>query len=265
MEHNLMLNSKSEILPFDVNLSLAAYPRKRFSDAMDMSMSEKPSEPFIGSLSLNHVQLCPQNHGILEDEIIISLREKYPLTQFRLHANVRVMSKRCVSDFSSRKINTHYWENLARASRLLDAPAYTAHAGLRCEASIEDIIAQARQAQDAFGCAVGIEGHYPTPNDTFLVSSWEEYRCVFESGVSYALDLSHLNILAIQSRRMERSLVQEMLACERCIEVHLSGNDGLRDQHKTLLDKPWWWALLPFVHDRATVFSESMQIYTDIK
>jgi hypothetical protein len=242
-----------------INLSLAAYPGLSFHEAMERARAEFPEEPLLGALQVNDVQLCPQNRGVLTPEYADLLLNVYPETRFRLHANVRVLPSRQILDWSSYGQNQPYWDALANMSRHLRANAYTAHAGRRSEASLAEILEYARRAEDIFDCPVGIEGHYPSPNDVFLISSWEEYRTLFESGVKYAVDLSHLNIVAQQSHRYESTLVQEMLACERCIEVHLSGNDGTKDQHRTLNAEPWWWALTAHIHPAAVVFSEGVQ------
>ena len=242
-----------------VNVSLAAYPGMFFHEALEQIRKTPPMEPLLGKLSVAEIQLCPQNRGVMTESYVDHLRETYPDSRLRLHANVRVLPDRYLCDWSNWRADSAYWRTLASVSKRLDAPAYIAHAGRRCEADLPTLFDNVRRAADQFECDVGIEGHFPTVHDTFLVSSWEEYRQLFESGIGYALDLSHLHILAEQSRRRELTLVQEMLACERCVEVHLSGNDGIFDQHHMLVDTPWWWSAMDYVHDGATVFSEGKQ------
>jgi hypothetical protein len=77
-----------------------------------------------------------------------------------------------------------------------------------------------------------------------------------ESGVPYAIDLSHLHILACHSGVRDDALVRDMLACERCIEVHVSANDGRGDWHQICQRPPWWWPLLRHINPKAVVFSE---------
>lgn len=242
-----------------INISLAAYPGCDFLQAMQRATAEAPSEPLLGALSLKETQLCPQNRGVLTLDFAQGLRATYPGTRFRLHANVRVLPTRQIADWSSWDSQSPYWKALAETSQTLQAPAYTAHAGRRSEADLATVLDSARRAQDVFGCPVGIEGHYPTRSDVFLVSNWDEYRTLFESGVPYAVDLSHLHIVAEQSGRYESTLIQEMLASDRCLEVHLSSNDGTKDQHQPLSQEPWWWPLLAYIHDDAIIFSEGVQ------
>lgn len=242
--------------PGRVNVSLAAWPGLTFQDALQAAMHSLPREPLLGPLRLDHIQLCPQNRGVLTPDITSELRRHSPRTHFRVHANVRVLPDRYLYDWCDWDPASSYWTMLASTSRSLDAPAYTAHAGRHDRCTLAQLFDNVRRASDVFGCPAGIEGHYPARGNAFLISDWIQYQALFESGVPYALDLSHLNILTFHSRRCERTLVQEMLACERCIEVHLSANDGLHDQHRVLDREPWWWPLLEHVHDDAVIFSE---------
>ena len=118
-------------------------------------------------------------------------------------------------------------------------------------------------ANPLFGCRVAVEGHYPTRGDVFHIATWAEYAALHESGVDFALDLSHLNIVASHSGVIETNLVREMLASEHCLEVHVSGNDGTRDQHARLTREPWWLSLLGDVHPDAIVFCEAIRRPTD--
>lgn len=242
-----------------VNVSLAAFPRRHFAEAMYLAENGGPTEPYLGALCVGHVQLCPQNSGVLDESLVDSLLSNYTNTRFRLHANVRVLRHRVVSDFATFWQEPGYWRQLAHISRRLGSIGYSAHAGRRDQSTLDQVLDAARRCEDLFGCRVGVEGHYPTPNDTFLISSWREYAALFDSGVNYALDLSHLNIVAAQSGRIETNLVREMLACERCIEVHVSDNDGVRDQHKLLAGEPWWLDLLAYANSGATIFTESVK------
>lgn len=155
-----------------------------------------------------------------------------------------------------------YWfAQVSHLSSLLAAPAYTAHAGRRGKASLTDVLRYTLEAEQLFGIPVGIEGHYPTKHDIWLLSTWAEYQQLLESGVHYALDLSHLHIVANASGYVELNLVRELLASPKCLEVHVSGNDGSADQHHALgLETiPWWWSLLAEVNAEAVLFSEGRQ------
>lgn len=242
-----------------INLSLAAYPRHSALRAMRRATEEKVSEPLIGRLHLDHVQICPQNTGVLTPEVIQELMLYYPHTQFRLHANARVEYKRQVVDLDSFDPMSSYWKRLRAVSFSLRAPAYTAHAGLRANCSLVDVLANTLRAEDFMGIPVGIEGHYPTPRGIYLLDSWTDYKVLLNSGVNYALDLSHLQILAEQTKMYHTGLMRELLSSAHCLEVHVSDNDGRRDSHKLLEQEPWWWPLLKYVHPNAVIFSEGTQ------
>ena len=114
----------------------------------------------------------------------------------------------------------------------------------------------ARRCADLFDVPVAIEGLYPSAREPWLVATWEEYRRLLDSGVPFALDLSHLNILATWSGRLDMGLTAEMLSSERCIEVHVSSNDGRHDQHRRCDAPAWWSPLLSSINPRAMVFTE---------
>lgn len=238
-----------------VHVSLACWPGLRHADAVQR-LAEPPNEPCFGRLSTAHVQLVPQSMGVLDDALVDALRAACPGTRWRLHANVRVLSRHVMADLSGFALHADWFVQAARISRRLEAPAYTAHAGRRSQATLPQMLDNARRCADLFGCPVGVEGHYPSGGDDWLVSSWREYQTVFASGVPYALDLSHLHILASRTGQRETSLVTEMLACERCIEVHVSANDGHGDWHQVCTEPAWWHPLLPHIHPKAVVFSE---------
>lgn len=239
-----------------VHVSLGSYGRLHFRQAIAEMLLQPPSDPLLGRLSTRHVQLCPQNTGRLDAEAAAALRRDFPGVTWRLHANIRVEETLRLVDLCDWQTEPAYFGKVAQVSAALNAPAYTAHAGRRAHASLSEVLQHAREAEQWFGIPVGIEGHYPAPSNPWLLSTWEEYRALLESGVAYALDLSHLHILAVQSGRQELGLTQELLASARCLEVHVSANDGRADQHFPLTAPPWWWPLLASIHPDATVFSE---------
>ncbi|MDE2099864.1 MAG: hypothetical protein KGL39_21605 [Patescibacteria group bacterium] len=246
----------------NVQVSLAAFPGQRHECAAHLAVQLHAagvlSEPAVGPLRVDHLQLVPQSYGVLTPALAEQLRSDHPSVAFRLHANVRVTEDYRVVDLSNMFAPVHepWLHNAAQISQRLGARAYTAHAGYRHQASLAQMLDNARRAADVFGCPVGVEGLYPSPRADYLVSTWVEYRAVFESGVPYAVDLSHLNIVQRAEGRAELSLVREMLASERCIEVHVSSNDGTRDLHQICEEPAWWADLLDHVHPAAVVFSE---------
>jgi len=247
----------------DIHTSLAAWPGIHHEQATSLAFSLADTgalaEPLFGRLSLDHVQLVPQSFGRLTERVAAELREAYPASRFRLHANVRVLKHHRFADLSGYWRHYDWFEQAARVSRQLCAPAYSAHSGMRSEASFAEMIDNARRCEELFEAPVAIEGQYPTRDDRFLVSSWNEYQLLLESGANYAIDLSHLNILAHQSGRREKALIAEMLSCDRCLEVHVSDNDGRGDQHRLCHEPPWWFDLLKHVHTDAVVFTEGNQ------
>lgn len=247
------------LLKRPVHVSLGMYGKLPHRNAIAQALACPPLEPLLGQLSTAHLQLCPQNRGRVDMHLAAAFRKSHPEVAFRLHANVQVEEKPRIVDLCDWPVEKGWFAEAAKVSAALCAPAYTAHAGKRERATVAEVLNHVREVEQLFGIPVGIEGHYPTPRNTWLISSWEEYRQLLESGVRYALDLSHLNILAVRSGRIEWSLVREMLANPCCLEVHVSSNDGSADQHLPLDTSPWWFPLLADVHEQAVIFSEGRQ------
>ena len=243
----------------EVNLSLGGIPGKNPVDAMNYAMSGKfACDPLASEISLNHVQICPQNFGTVNENLIERLNELFPNTRFRLHANVGLFAQRRVVDLANWGNERFglYWDRLIEVNGKLRGPAYTVHAGLRSDATLTDLFGYVLDLESRMQCPVGIEGMYPVRGNPYLCSSWTEYRQLFDSGVRYALDLSHLNIVARTERRVETGLVKDMLTSPNCIEIHVSGNDGNHDQHRAIDGNEWWIGLLDRPHPGAVVFTE---------
>jgi hypothetical protein len=212
---------------------------------LTQALTQSPSDPLLGIYRPLNCNFALKIVG----ELILrwrALRRNHPEIEWRLHANVQIDGQARIVDLCDWRDELYWFAQVARLSNVLAAPAYTAHAGRRGQASLTDVLRYTLEAEQLFGIPVGIEGHYPTKHDIWLLSTWAEYRQLLESGAHYALDLSHLHIVATASGYVEWNLLRELLASPQCIEVHLSGNDGSADQHHALdVDAvPWWWSLM---------------------
>lgn len=236
--------------------TLGSYPGLRFVDAMRRAMADSDLA------EVRHVQLCPQNHGALDGQID-ELKAIAPQTQYRLHANVRIEGHERMFDASSTGAEADgYFRGLAAMSHRLGASVYTLHAGDRLGRSLSHLADRIHWLEDVFGHTVGVEGHYPALGNRYWLSSWEEYRWLLESNLDYALDLSHLHIVATRSHRVERTLTRELLASPRCVECHLSLNDGYSDLHAKMEGTPdiWWAELLGSLNPAAETFYEGNEV-----
>ncbi|MDF0506872.1 hypothetical protein POK33_39660 [Burkholderia cenocepacia] len=238
-----------------VCISMACWPGLRQEAALAM-LEASHDEPVFGRLSMEHIQLVPQTFGTVTDEVVESILSAYPSVRFRLHANARVLPTHRLADLSNFQQNADWFNRAANVSKRLKAPAYSAHSGRRENSTVAQMLDNARRCADLFECPVAVEGQYPAPGDVLLVSTWSEYRTVFESGVPYALDLSHLNIVASRTASRDDGLLHEMLACERCIEIHVSDNDGSGDWHRVCEAPPWWLTALQCANPEAVIFTE---------
>jgi hypothetical protein len=241
-----------------VHPTTACYPGGSWYAAVSALM-KNPHEPFVGGLSLNRVQLCPQNAGILDGVTVSRLMMDFPTTEFRMHANVRVGSTSFSGggDAASIRTNEAHFAALAAMQIIHFGTApYTLHAGRRASCTLDQMRDNVLRLQDRMGTDVGVEGHYPDNKNTWLINCWDEYEWLLDSGLHYALDLSHLNIVA-REEGWNAPLLVGLLESPMCIEIHISDNRGQRDDHRVITTEPSWWRrLLKHRNPNAAVFSE---------
>jgi len=213
-------------------------------DAMQ-ALQENPYEaPTVGKISLEKAQICPQNCATnlqITTDYLDDLQERFPDTRFRFHANVRLLDKPCGFDLASMGHFPEYRTALVPMLRELGEP-YTIHAGSRrWKVPLWAQINRCKMLEHEAGVPVGIEGLYPNGQDSNTASTWEDYETILNADVRYALDLSHLNIVRNKQGEAPNGLIRTLLESPNCIEVHLSGNDGLADRHLPIEEKPFWW------------------------
>lgn len=224
------------------------------------------SDPVLGPVSIDEVQLCPQHSGKLHEELIDELMETHPGTRFRIHATPRVSGghHHRIVDAANASEHPEQMARTAALSRRMCAPGYSLHAGRRDEGTLEKAFNNVRRLEDLFQCPVGIEGLYPStgPRDTWLLSRWSEHERLLESGVHYAIDLSHLLIVARRERDERPDLVEALVSSPRCIEVHVSDNEARLDSHRPLTPgKPvWWMRHMQSIVPTATLFYEGILV-----
>lgn len=248
-----------------INAVSACWSSYSYQDAIRL-IHEGTIEPVFGQLAHEHVQLCPQHSQYLSEEVVDSLLQDYPDTQFRLHSDVRLINKRGTTmDLIHFGEDTRwYFETLAKLSKQMKAPLYSLHAGVRGDKTLQDLFDKCKQLQELFDCDVAIEGHYPFKNDKYLLCNWKEYETLLNSGLPFALDLSHLNIVA-HREGWQYDLTQELLNSKQCREVHLSFNDGVTDSHYISQEhhtKEWevWKPMIEKGNKDAVIFSEGNQV-----
>lgn len=207
-------------------------------------------------IATTKLQICPQNRRGVWPALCQQLVELYPDTEFRLHANVNVLGSPKIVDATGWGDYDEWWHALRRASKALNAKAYTLHAGRRANSTLTQLFDNVRAIQDFLGIPVGIEGMYPDPHNTWLVNTWAEYEVMWHCGVNYAIDLSHLNIVANRESKYPYDLLQQLLSSPQCIEVHISDNTGDADSHRHITAQPWWWDSLAYVNPKADIFTE---------
>lgn len=190
------------------------------------------------------VQLCPQSRQVLDDGVVDQLTHRWPDLQWRLHANPKLWDLPPIF-YDASTVEAHFdscFRPLARHSAQLHADAYSLHAGRLHNASRAQLQANVARLEALFGCPVAVEGMYPDRRNHFHVADSEGYRWLLESGMAMAIDVSHLHIVRCMTGDFDEGLLDALLGSERCLEVHLSHNNGRADQHRCLPDTPpWWW------------------------
>ena len=208
--------------------------------------------------SMDYVQLCPQTPTVFTEESLTEVQEAFPDTRFQLHANVRVQKGLLILDASSYNTRSHwYFERLGELSAFINAPAYSLHSGRRRNCTMKELFRNLESIQQLFDMPVLVEGMYPTRrgSEEYLMSTWQEYIDVMNSGLCYAIDLSHLNIVARQEGERPDT-VHRLIAHPNCKEVHVSHNNGNHDSHRPIGERIWenmWWkeAWLSALSDRS--------------
>lgn len=216
-------------------------------------------EGIWGPLKTDHIQICPQTFGVVSDDVAHELVEKYPQTKLRLHANARVLPKHVLWDVSTFSQDTkYYYEQLFLRQKVFKSPMMSIHAGYRGSCSWSQWLLNVqhlRSLAQSVGTDMCVEGLYPLKAKPQYIDSFKEYQFLMDNDIPYALDLSHLNIVA-KHEKWDMALVKDLLSSPLCMEVHVSDNDGHRDSHALVSKPPVWLGLLNHKSDHAVVFSE---------
>ena len=222
----------------------AQFPGYMWKDAV-FRLQEGVQED-MGMISCAHIQLCPQSPSIADVDTLQELMDLFPDIKFRLHANVRTQQGLLRWDASTYNQNSHaYFAHLGSMSSILNAPTYSLHAGRRKNATCTQLLWNVQKIQELFVCPVLVEGMYPSQHEDWLISTWKEYKWLLHSGLYFAIDLSHLNIVTKKSGGFDAGLTKELLQSPFCLEVHMSHNQGEQDAHlplknSALLNSCWY-------------------------
>lgn len=236
------------------NMSLGAFPCFSPERAMTFA-SEGVINLAIGTINIGHVQICPQNGPeIVNERYIDRLRDLYPETNFRLHANARILTHSMIFDLGSMDRMPEYRKRLVSMLKYL-GEGYSIHSG-RSE-NLDQEVSRCQKLEQDSGVPVGIEGLYPGTNSP--LSTWEAYEKILHRDVRYAVDLSHLNIVRTKEGNPPEGLVEALLSGDNCMEVHLSGNNGQKDSHEPVGLGTWWLPLIENINKNAVVFYEGRQ------
>jgi hypothetical protein len=254
-----------------VNAASSCWSGLPIQEAVKKIVDGETYEPLLGVISSSHIQICPQHTNYIDSSIAKELSEQYPQTQFRLHADVRLKNKRGytldLSDFS--EDTAWYFKELAKLSQELGSKVYSLHAGKR-KVNLEQFKEQYLKVQDIFGdITVCVEGLYPAGLNKWLIDKWEEYAWLADNNIPYALDLSHLKIVA-KKHESNDSLINDLIGDALCHEVHVSFNDGFLDSHEIAGEKfteefEKYKGFINRKNEKSVIFTEGNQVLFERK
>ncbi len=251
------------MIKHNVNPASSCYPGLPYENAIAHVIHRKAKDPLIQHYQTEHVQLCPQHKNFLENASCENLTETYPKTLFRLHANVKTSPELYIFDASNNlKDNKtkRYIKQLKYLNNSLKSTAYTYHAGRR-KNSFSQMIDNVLTLQDYMKIPVGVEGLYPSNRDDWHISTLKEYEQLLSLDVFFVIDLSHLQIVAEFENTIPKDLTTALLEHKNCIEIHVSDNNLISDQHQLIATNRWWIEVLnnAKISSNNTIFIESDQ------
>lgn len=251
-----------------INPTTACFPGKPLESSLHLLNNNYPKDSLIENWDFSNIQLCPQNPGFISINKAESLTSKYPNTQFRLHANVRLFLKHQQFDSNfSLNDDLSYAEQLKTINNIINGKVYSYHAPMKTDKTWNNIIDNVLKLQDFLNIPVALEGLYPNKkiSGDFWQDTFNNYSTILKSDIFYALDLSHINILYEQSdEKLKKRIIlltKDMIEYKNCLEVHISDNDGVHDSHKIIKEKKWWVDILnnSTLPPNCLIFCESNQ------
>lgn len=242
----------------NINPTTANFPGYAYFQAVSMAYHMKSDWAHIQT---QHMQLCPQQMGRIDKELCNKLLVKYPQTQFRCHANVRLFEELYIFDATNEQeleLNKEYIKRLKETNTDLKSQVYSFHAGRRV-ISLDKMADNVKRLQDKLQIQVAVEGLYPDKNAQWLINSWKEYEWLLNSQLYMAIDMSHLQIVAYAEQCWPKDLITELLTSSKCLEIHIAGNDEIHDNHQKVNGNEKWHELLENIQTTAIIFTEENQ------
>lgn len=234
-----------------VHISTDCHPNLGYVDSVQKAVNAKArnclSLPALGELSLNHVQICPKKGSeVLTEDLATDLRAAYPEIRFRLHADVGLSQYRRPPEVDACAYgrNRDYFDKLSDVSKILQADAYTLHAGKKNQSSWDNLLRTIDLMEDEMGIPVGIEsGHSQGISTGYWISEIGDYFNWMKSGRKYAINLglSQISEMAIES-------IARLVESNQCIEVNLPQFDTG--------STPWWIPVIDYINPSAVIFYE---------
>lgn len=120
---------------------------------------------------------------------------------------------------------------------------------------------------ESVGVTLAVENLFPSPKQRHSLccdfTEISEFLSAVPSSVGFLLDLGHLNVSATVLGFDRQDALERCLAVfgPRIVEVHLSENNGERDEHLAVLDGSWQLSALAAIH-KIPPASGAARVYT---
>lgn len=247
-----------------INATTAQFPGFSVKSVLE-KIHSGVNEGLWGKLSNDYIQICPQSSGVITESVAEEIRDTYPNTSFRLHANSRVLNKHVFYDFSTFNQDTkHYYLALADRMMRFNSNIFSIHSGYLDNCNEDQFWDNINRLRDLFSeftnnkVDVAVEGLYPNPKREQHLNSWKQYEKLLNKDIPYAIDLSHLKIVSTYENIWLDDLVKELIENPNCVEIHVSDNDGVYDSHFKLNKNTIWFDLLnnANLNNNTIIFSE---------
>lgn len=148
------------------------------------------------------------------------------------------------------EFDSEYFERLTNWLAAMQITAYSVHAG-RIDTTAPEIgidrflenLTQLTQLCRARGIRLGVETMYPSLLDRterYFMQNGAEIEQVLQAipDVDLVIDLAHLNLWHDCSIPEKLQVLQS--TNDRLLELHISDNDGIRDNHTQISETTWW-------------------------
>ena len=244
-------------------LSTSCYGRKPLIEAIELCKKITPRNIEISA---------PHDYQPLEETAAILRKYKTEGISFTLHNYFPVPEKSFVlniaaDDEAGYNASSDLVKKALYLAKISDAPIYGIHAGYLSKAKANDKgyfefdqeeVKYEKAFQKAVEFITGFAGEFKKSNISLIVENlfpspkkrhslnctYEEISSFFDSvpnNIGFLLDLGHLNVSSNVLQFDRNKILDKILSnlSNRILEIHISENNGLKDDHMAVKENSW--------------------------